>query len=427
MPLKVSEIKKSQPGDRLGHVHGLYLEVGKTRRTWKYSYRLTDVETKLPRQFEVRLGFWPDLSIEQADMVRASASAYVERNEHPPQHKSRKSEVVHAAALAIEKEKKTPTVWSAIEDWMTPKDPDGKRHKRPEWSIGYGDRIVAKMTLYFGPTTAAGSTKLVEATRKQLVDALRDIPARSFAALCKKWLCAALDHAADSGEVPVSPIAGLKTSTVADTSSESTEPLSPAELCKLLPAILSFTQSPGRGQPGQRQTAILLELLLHCGLRTSEARCGRWSEIDWTGEVWRIPGERMKMKLEHRVPLTPYALSLLHELREIVGPDAVLMFPHRDLPGEPMSRTSARGAMVILCGRAGIDQYTPHCLRAALSTIANEGGFNSRVVDAMLAHRKQNGSEGSYNKATYYDARRAVHEAWSAWLTGPALTGPFLS
>ena len=50
-----------------------------------------------------------------------------------------------------------------------------------------------------------------------------------------------------------------------------------------------------------------------------ELRFAPWSEIDWEEKVWRIPGNRMKARHEHRVPLSRQALDILRELRAVNG------------------------------------------------------------------------------------------------------------
>jgi integrase len=39
-------------------------------------------------------------------------------------------------------------------------------------------------------------------------------------------------------------------------------------------------------------------------LRPGEARLGEWPEIDLAEKLWRIPAKRMKMRLDHLVPLS---------------------------------------------------------------------------------------------------------------------------
>jgi integrase len=74
----------------------------------------------------------------------------------------------------------------------------------------------------------------------------------------------------------------------------------------------------------QRETspaACALQVTVFCGLRTNETRLAQWSEFDFANRVWTIPGSRMKIRREHRVPLTEPVLAILERLRQIAtGP-----------------------------------------------------------------------------------------------------------
>ena len=48
---------------------------------------------------------------------------------------------------------------------------------------------------------------------------------------------------------------------------------------------------------------LLFEFLVLTAVRTNEARGAIWSEIDWAARKWTIPGERMKERKPHAVPL----------------------------------------------------------------------------------------------------------------------------
>ena len=44
----------------------------------------------------------------------------------------------------------------------------------------------------------------------------------------------------------------------------------------------------------------------------------QWSEIDFDAAVWTIPGERMKAKRDHRVPLSSRAVEILRQAKSSV-------------------------------------------------------------------------------------------------------------
>ena len=53
--------------------------------------------------------------------------------------------------------------------------------------------------------------------------------------------------------------------------------------------------------------------------RPGELRHARWGEFDLDAATWTIPAGRMKMRREHRVPLSRQAISLLRELYSLTG------------------------------------------------------------------------------------------------------------
>ncbi|RYG56513.1 MAG: DUF4102 domain-containing protein, partial [Alphaproteobacteria bacterium] len=69
--------------------------------------------------------------------------------------------------------------------------------------------------------------------------------------------------------------------------------------------------------------ARALEFLLFNASRSGEVRGALWSEIDEKAKLWTIPAERMKAKVEHRVPLSKQALKLLKALPRYQGSDVI--------------------------------------------------------------------------------------------------------
>ena len=63
--------------------------------------------------------------------------------------------------------------------------------------------------------------------------------------------------------------------------------------------------------------AALFRIWLLTAQRGSEVHGASWEEMDLTTGWWTIPGERSKNGLDHRVPLSPQALRILKDLRNI--------------------------------------------------------------------------------------------------------------
>ena len=147
-------------------------------------------------------------------------------------------------------------------------------------------------------------------------------------------------------------------------------------LDKLLPArarvqrvrhhrAMAYAEAPGfaaelRGQAGIAALALRFTILTAC--RTGEAIRARWDEIE--GDVWTVPGERMKSGRPHRVPLTDPALAILDALR---GLDPMHVFPGGGR-GKPLSNA----AMTALLKRMGHGGITVHGFRSSFRDWAAE-------------------------------------------------------
>ena len=59
---------------------------------------------------------------------------------------------------------------------------------------------------------------------------------------------------------------------------------------------------------------------------------------------------------------------------------------------------------------------TVHGFRATASTILNEKGYRSDVIELLLAHVEKNQVRAAYNRAEYLDERREVLQWWADYL-----------
>lgn len=158
---------------------------------------------------------------------------------------------------------------------------------------------------------------------------------------------------------------------------------------------------------------LYIELLAHLVTRPSELRLSHWSEFDLKKAEWNIPAERMKMGKSHWVPLTPYVLNLLKELRLITGLTPYLFSSPALKKIQPISETSVRK----LLHNAGFkNRHTAHGFRSLFSSVLHEEGhFRSEAIEAQLAHRVQ-GVKGIYLRAEFKQERRQLMEWYSNWL-----------
>lgn len=158
-----------------------------------------------------------------------------------------------------------------------------------------------------------------------------------------------------------------------------------------------------------------LQLSAYLFPRNSELRGMRWDEIDWDAAIWDIPGDRMKMKRDHVVPLPRQTVTILRKLKEIdVG--SPLVFPAPRDPRKMLSDNTFNSAL----RRIGYDrtQHVHHGFRTTASTLLNEMGWNSDWIERQLAHVQTNKVRAAYNKAQYLEGRAEMMQAYADYLDG---------
>src|ERR1700726_308082 len=188
-----------------------------------------------------------------------------------------------------------------------------------------------------------------------------------------------------------------------------------------LPELPTFLQNL-ESYNGDRQTRLALKLVTLTFLRTTELRGGRWSELenlDKNSALWRIPAERMKMRLEHLVPLSRQAVEVMRELSTFSG-NSPYIFPSPGKDGYMSSNT-----MLYALYRMGYHgRATTHGFRAVASTILNESNlFNRDWIERQLAHVERNEVRRAYNAAEWMPDRRRMMQWWADHVTAIALEG----
>ena len=161
-----------------------------------------------------------------------------------------------------------------------------------------------------------------------------------------------------------------------------------------------------RAHNGHPSAALCWEFIALTACRSAEATGARWSEVHTDAAVWTIPAQRTKTGREHRVPLSPAALVVLDEARE-VG-EGELVFP------SPRGKVMASNALHRLLKVTDV-HGTTHGLRTSFRSWCAETGVPREVAEAALGHVVK-GVEGAYQRSDLLDARREVMERWGEYL-----------
>ena len=105
-----------------------------------------------------------------------------------------------------------------------------------------------------------------------------------------------------------------------------------------------------------RATVLVFEFLVLTASRSGEVRGVRWDEFDFESYTWTMPAARMKLARPHRVPLSPRAIEILEEAREL-SDDADLVLP------SPSGRMLSDSTISKLVRENGIG-CVPHGMRS---------------------------------------------------------------
>ena len=164
-----------------------------------------------------------------------------------------------------------------------------------------------------------------------------------------------------------------------------------------------------RGSQAWPATKLALEFVTLCAVRSGEARLATWDEIHLESATWKIPAERMKCQLEHRVPLSTRALNVLNEASELSGGDR-LVFP--SVRGKPLSDSTLSKLI-----RELDIPCVPHGMRTSFRNWAAEcTDAPSEVCELALAHVNSAETKKAYFRTDLFDRRRDLMQDWSDYL-----------
>ncbi len=398
MPLTDIRIRNSKPTARsykLTDGGGMYLLVAPNgARYWRLNYRFAGKRRTLA------LGVYPNVSLATARLRREDARALLEKDCDP---NVAKKATKRAAKLANDN-----TFEFIAREWL--------ENQRKRLATRYLALLSARLEQDVFPQI--GSRPIADIDAPELLEVLRKVQGRGVieTALRLRQLCGQIfRYAIVTGRAERDPSADLRGALQSPGRPRGHKAMALDEVPTFMQALRTYDGDP--------RTRLALRLVVLTFVRTNELRAACWPEFENLGgsdPLWRIPADRMKMKQEHLVPLSPQAVAVLHELRELPGSDASLfLFPSASSEGFISNNT-----MLFAMYRMGYhSRATVHGFRAMASTALNEMGFRPDVIELQLAHQEKNAVRAAYNRAQYLSERRAMMNHWADALAGVADRG----
>lgn len=385
------QAKALRPGGKPvfdGKVTGLLLTPSKSGCKW--TLRFTSPVTGKRR--DAGLGTYPETSIAEAREKALAMRKLIDSGEDPIDQRNREREAAAVAAAALTFEKAARKVHEELK-------PGWKNEKHAaQW--------ISTLETYVFPKL--GDRKLDAISPGDCADVLRPIwlAKAETASRTRQRMHAVMQWAWAHGHITANPVTVVDHILPKQIVQKEHQPAMPWR------DVPTFTKTHlvGEGRKDISRVALLFAILT--AARSGEVRGATWNEFDLTAAVWTIPGERMKARHPHRVPLSTSALMQVRALREEKRHDE-LVFP------SPRGKVLSDMTLTAFLRRVDAKSDSPdriataHGFRSSFRDWASEHGYARDLAERALAHTVTNKVEAAYHRTDLLEQRRPLMEAWA--------------
>lgn len=392
MPLTDKTIQKAKQAarpQRLFDGGGLYLEVSPAGgKWWRLKYRIAGKEKR------VSLGVYPHVGLKQARARRDDAKRLLADGIDPSLHRK--------ARRLASVERHANTFEAVAREWHA--------KYSANWTETHGEKVLARLQSHAFPWL--GSRPVSEIVAKDVLAVLRRIESTGTletAHRVRQYCGQVFRYAVSTGRAERDPTGDLRGALTPLKAEHYASVREPRAIGALLRAIDGFDGSP--------VTKAALQLAPLTFVRPGELRRAEWKEFDLDRAEWRIPAEKMKMRVPHIVPLSKQAVAALKQLHPLTGSRSTgFVFPGARTNGRPMSD----GTINAVLRRLGYSktEMTGHGFRSMASTHLNEQGWNRDAIERQLAHAERDSVRAAYNFAEHLPERRRMMQSWADYLDG---------
>jgi integrase len=382
-PLVINRLK--EPGmHAVGGVAGLYLQVtGSGARSWVLRVMVAG------KRRDMGLGGFPDVTVAQAREKARAAREQIDQGQDPIEARKQARSAVLAARAA------NKTFEQCVEGFMEARKSEWRNPKhRQQWQNTLDTYAVPFM----------GSLLVNDVTLTHVLQAIEPIwhTKTETAARVRGRIEQVLDWATVRGY--------RKGDNPARWKGHLDQLLArPGKIAKVehhaavpVDAVGAFLADL-RAMDGMGARA--LEFAILTAARSGAVRGALWPEFDLAEKVWTVPGERMKGKVEHRVPLSKQAIELLEALPRSEKVEVV--FP--GVKGQVLSDMTLSAVM----RRMKVDAV-PHGFRSTFRDWAAERtNFPRDLAEMALAHVIESKVEAAYRRGDMLAKRLKMMQSWA--------------
>jgi integrase len=383
--IKALKHSGAKAGDKHADGQSLFLLVNAAGKYWRMSYRFDG------KQKTLALGVYPAVSLLKARKKRDEAQVLIADKIDPGQAKR---EDKQARADAAEN-----TFAVVAQTWMD----KTKASRAPSTHV----KLSAWLNKDVIP--CIGSRPISTLKPRDVLLMLQRIEARGAvdSAHQIKQLCGRIFRfAVATGSAERDVTTDLKGALSSPVEIHRAAITDPHLLGGLLRAIDNYTGHP------YAVAALKLSPLVF--LRPGELRSAEWSEINLDAAEWRIPAEKMKLRIEHMVPLSAQVLEILRSMKAITG-HGKYVFPSIRTYDRCMSENTVNATLRSM--GYSKETMTAHGFRATARTIMDEVlGERIDLIGHQMAHKVTDANGTAYNRTAHLPARREMMQRWADYL-----------
>ncbi|EBF4219985.1 DUF4102 domain-containing protein [Salmonella enterica] len=399
MPLTDTAIRNAKPLDKpykLSDAQGLYLLIKPNgSKLWQLKYRFGGKEKKLA------FGAYPTVTLANARKLREEARAVLSAGDDPGVKKQQEKQA----------KKSGNTFEEVARKWLT---------GNIRWNEAHAAKVLRSLELHVFPLI--GKFPVADLKTADLLIPLRVAERKGnleTAARIQQRTTAIMRYAVQESLIASNPANDL-TGAIAPPPKNHYPALPLEKMPELLERLESYS--------GRLLTRLAVQLNLLIFIRSSELRFARWTEIDLDGAMWTIPAERepipdvrysergAKMKMQHLVPLSAQAITVLKQLKLLSG-TSELLFPGDHDPQKPMSENTINKALRVMGYDTKVDVCGHGFRTMACSALIESGRWSKDAVERQMSHQERNNVRAAYiHKAEHLDERTQMMQWWSDWL-----------
>ena len=280
--------------------------------------------------------------------------------------------------------------------------------QKPQWSEKHAKRVLARFENDVFPLL--GNLPVADLEAQNVLVVLRRVEKRQAfysAERLRATIGQVTRYAVATGRANFDPVPALRDVVTAHVVKHMASVTEPSRVGQLLSRFKIFK--------GSHTVKCMLRLAPYVFGRIGELRNAKWIHIDLDAAMWSIPGDEMKMREPHMVPLSRQSVAIFKEMLALSG-HLEFVFPNRRDPLRCVSENTLNKALQSL-GINTSEELTGHGFRAMARTILHERlGFDPHWIETQISHTKKNPLGRAYDRTVFLEQRTEMMQIWADYL-----------